>query len=297
MQPHMWFVNLFVVAVARITRQTSCRPKAARRCSESIYAFRRWLHERHTGLPECTAARYGLGRWCSVQLSPECRTVNLFGGVGLDPELIKIWFDSKNVFVPIGQARLKIEIDFLHGTWTNLSFANRQTVENTFLISMTLARTVKKYGPCAVVSGVKERDGTWPNDHSCGGVARRAMNGIHCLPYHSEACIGPGCAGVRLPNIDPANDAYAAVVQAFADGKGHADYILAKRSVSQTTERMCRWCDCTSQNRSVPYDTANLDCPLRLTTMESHERDIELVMKRHNFSQMLGCARQGASRC
>jgi len=91
--------------------------------------------------------------------------------------MIRIWFDSMNLWIPIGQARLKMEIDFLHGQWLNLSFANRQSVANTFLISMTLARTVKKYGPCAVVSGVRDSDGNWPDDHSCGGAARRGYDG------------------------------------------------------------------------------------------------------------------------
>ena len=97
---------------------------------------------------------------------------------GMDPQFVKLWFDSMNLWIPIGTCRLKMEIDFLYGTWLNLSFVHRQKVDNTFLISMALVRTIKKYGPCAFVSGVRGANGEWPNDSSCGGAARRGYHGL-----------------------------------------------------------------------------------------------------------------------
>jgi len=98
-------------------------------------------------------------------------------------------------------------------------------------------------------------------------------------------------AGAVLPNINPVDKTFCAVVQASADGKGHADYALSKRSMSDRTIRFCRRCNCTSANRSVPYDTANTDCPLLLTSKESHERDIELVGQYPELSPTLGESR------
>ena len=96
--------------------------------------------------------------------------------------------------------------------------------------------------------------------------------------------------GVMLPNLDASKKSYVAVLQTSADGKGHQDYVLAKKAVSALTERFCRKCNCTSAKRSVPFDTACSTCSLLLNTLQSHERDIMLVGENPEFSRMLGAS-------
>ena len=98
-------------------------------------------------------------------------------------------------------------------------------------------------------------------------------------------------SGVHLPNLpEPfcSELQYGATHQAAADGKEKHGVLGSKRSVGSSTVRICGNCNVTSKERHVVYDFLDPQCPLLLTTVASHERDIMLVKQNPAFSKFLG---------
>lgn len=81
---------------------------------------------------------------------------------------------------------------------------------------------------------------------------------------------------------------FVALLQTVADGLDHAVWTGTKKSVSATTMRPCRSCNCTSSERRVVYDFLDANCPRLVTTTTSHLRDMALVAKNSKYSKFLG---------
>ena len=80
------------------------------------------------------------------------------------------------MYCPIGYARLKLDVEFIHYTILNLPFSMRQSTENVQLCCMTLGATLKKYKPCDIISG-QLSDENWQNDSSPGAQLRAGFKG------------------------------------------------------------------------------------------------------------------------
>ena len=97
---------------------------------------------------------------------------------GVNPWFIKMTYDACTIYCPIGFARHNLKIEFVYYTLLNLSMRHRHTpLTNLQLVSMCLVSVLVDYGPCAIISGVRLEDGSWPDDSSAGGQLRRGYAG------------------------------------------------------------------------------------------------------------------------
>lgn len=142
---------------------------------------------------------------------------------------------------------------------------------------------MERYGPCLIVSGAQNADGTWKDDSSYGASMRRFFNGV-ILP--------------KLPSPYNTETLYGATLQCGVDGLAKATLLCTKKSVSATTVRPCCDCNVESSQRHIVYDFYDPECPLKLTTMLSHQRDQELVREQQHpttktaFSKYLGVSEE-----
>ena len=76
---------------------------------------------------------------------------------------------------------------------------------------------MERYGPCLIVSGAQNADGTWKDDSSYGASMRRFFNGV-ILP--------------KLPSPYNTETLYGATLQCGVDGLAKATLLCTKKSVS-----------------------------------------------------------------
>lgn len=178
---------------------------------------------------------------------------------GLSPWFFRLYSDAVELSCPIGAFRGKLKVVFYYWALLNLSAEHRHSpLTNVKLASVCLAHTVKTYGSCAVVSGSRDDEGSWFDDSSFGGQMRQFYQGVH------------------LTSV-PGPRQYGALLQLATDGLEGAELIGTKCSVSKKTHRICRHCTVTSEQIHDSHDFFSSECAVLLTTLESHERDVELL--------------------
>ena len=79
----------------------------------------------------------------------------------------------------------------------------------------------------------------------------------------------------------------------YGDGLSKHQMSSAKESVGAKTLRMCTKCNVRSKDRLVVYNFMDNECPLVLTTSESHERDLAIVAEDPTLSKYLGVSNVG----
>ncbi len=100
----------------------------------------------------------------------------------IQPFFLKLTYDACNIYCPLGFARQTLKIEFVYYTLLNLSMMHRHTpLTNLQLVSMCLVSVLTEYGPCAVISGQQQPDGSWPDDSSAGGQLRRGYEGAFAM--------------------------------------------------------------------------------------------------------------------
>ena len=195
-----------------------------------------------------------------------------------NPFFFLLYADGVELCCPIGQWRGKHK--FIFGYWVllNLSPEHRFTLLNIQLAFICHEETMEHFGPCAIISGEQEQDGTWKDDTSFGASMRRFAKGLH----------------LDLPEPYRSHVQYGALIQVAGDGLEKHTLLGSKKSVSIKTKRICCNCNVTSDQRHVVFDFHDPACPLTLTTTASHERDLKLVQQNPEFSKHLGVAERGS---
>jgi hypothetical protein len=180
--------------------------------------------------------------------------------------------DSTNLFCPIGMSHDEMKINFGHAELLNLSMQHRKSpMSHNMLTHICLDSLVKKYGPSAIVSGGRSGDGEWLEDSSLGGICRKSARGGHIIKPLSAT----------KPQV-------ISLLNSRNDNLGKHEYLASKASVSIKTHRICTCCNVTSSTRHLVCNTHDANCPVRLTTTYSHERDIEIVKQYPFASKWLG---------
>lgn len=151
-----------------------------------------------------------------------------------------LYIDEAELCCAIGAFRGKHKYMFGYWVCLNLSFQRRWKLHNIQLAFICHSWLFSHYGACAVISGCyfttnrehlvlildvtgkRNADGSWEDGNSFMASMERFAD------------------GVLIPEIHKTRKQYGALLLVLGDGKGLAEMVETKKSVSIITERICR---------------------------------------------------------